>query len=78
LDFLGRHIFTAKSSFCSDASRLGSLRRPRAREPQLDLIWRIRTENPIHGNAKISMILEHDHGLNLSESTVSIKNMVQE
>jgi transposase InsO family protein len=52
------------------AKRPQSLRKPLWGEPELQLILRLRRENPTYGKAKISVILKRDHGLKLSESTV--------
>jgi putative transposase len=47
-----------------------SLRKPSWGEAEMQLILRLRRENPTYGKAKISVILKRDHCLSLSESTV--------
>jgi transposase InsO family protein len=47
-----------------------SLRKPNWGESEMQLILRLRRENPTYGKAKIAIILKRDHSLMLSESTV--------
>ena len=47
-----------------------SLRKPSWGESEMQLILRLRRENPTYGKAKIAVILKRDHSLSLSESTV--------
>lgn len=47
-----------------------SLRKPSWGESEMQLILKLRRENPTYGKAKISVILKRDHNLSLSESTV--------
>lgn len=47
-----------------------SLRKPQWGEAEMQLILRIRRENPTYGKAKVSVILKRDHGVHFSESTV--------
>jgi len=47
-----------------------TLRKPRWGESEMQMILKLRRENPTYGKAKISVILKRDHGLCLSESTV--------
>jgi transposase InsO family protein len=57
-------------------------KRPRIRcwrEPQIDLVLKIRNENPTYGRKKIAVILKRDHREFLSESTVGrILNLLKE
>lgn len=47
-----------------------SLRKPEWGESEMQLVLRIRRENPTYGKTKISVILKRDHGSQFSESTV--------
>ncbi len=47
-----------------------SLRKPNWGESEMQLILRLRRENPTYGKAKIAVILKRDHRLSLSETTV--------
>lgn len=47
-----------------------SLRKSSWGESEMQLILRLRRENPTYGKAKISVILKRDHNLMISESTV--------
>lgn len=47
-----------------------NLRKPRWGQPEMQLVLRIRRENPTYGKEKIAIILRRDHGQTLSESTV--------
>lgn len=47
-----------------------SLRKPHWGEAEMQLVLRIRRENPTYGKAKIAVILKRDHGTKFSESTV--------
>lgn len=47
-----------------------SLRKPQWGESEMQLVLRLRRENPTYGKAKIAVILKRDHGVGFSESTV--------
>lgn len=44
--------------------------KPRWREAELQLVLRVRRENPTYGKEKIAIILKRDYGATISESTV--------
>lgn len=44
--------------------------KPRWGEAELQLVLKIRRENPTYGKEKIALILKRDHGFTMSESTV--------
>ena len=46
------------------------LNKPKWGEAEMQLVLRIRRENPTYGKAKIAVILKRDHEQNISESTV--------
>ncbi|MEB3702664.1 IS481 family transposase domain protein [Candidatus Bealeia paramacronuclearis] len=61
------------------SKRPRNLNKPRWGEAELQLVLRVRRENPTYGKEKIAIILKRDHGQILSESTVgriltSLKN----
>ncbi len=52
------------------SKRPKSLRKPNWGESDIQLILRLRRENPTYGKSKIAVILKRDHNFMLSESTV--------
>lgn len=47
-----------------------ALRKPQWGESEMQLVLKLRRENPTYGKAKISVILKRDHGTQFSESTI--------
>jgi hypothetical protein len=47
-----------------------SLRKPEWGESEMQLVLKLRRENPTYGKAKITVILKRDHGSHWSESTI--------
>jgi transposase InsO family protein len=52
------------------SKRPKSLRKPLWGESEMQVVLKLRRENPTYGKAKISVILKRDHGVRISESTV--------
>jgi len=52
------------------SKRPKSLRKPLWGESEMQLVLRLRRENPTYGKAKIAVILKRDHGVCISESMV--------
>lgn len=52
------------------SKRPKSLRKPLWGESEMQVVLRLRRENPTYGKAKIAVILKRDHGISISESTV--------
>lgn len=52
------------------SKRPNSLRKLLWGESEMQVVLRLRRENPTYGKAKIAVILKRDHGVSISESTV--------
>jgi transposase InsO family protein len=64
------HLIALNKGILPPSKKPKSLRKPTWGESEIQLIRRLRKENPTYGKAKISVILKRDHSLSLSESTV--------
>ena len=52
------------------SKRPKKINKPRWREAQMQLVLKVRRENPTYGKEKIAIILKRDHAQTISESTV--------
>jgi putative transposase len=64
------HLSELEKGILPPSKRPKSLRKPQWGESEMQLVLRIRRENPTYGKAKIAVILKRDHGTQFSESTV--------
>lgn len=63
------HLAQLTKGILPPSKRPKSLRKPEWGESEMQLVLRIRKENPTYGKAKIAVILKRDHHLHISEST---------
>ncbi len=59
-----------KKGISPPTKRPKTLNKPKWGEAEMQLVLRIRRENPTYGKFKIAIILKRDHGATISESTV--------
>jgi len=61
------------------SKRPRTLRKSNIPQAHIDLILKLRKENPTYGKAKIAVIIKRDHGLIISESTVGrvLKKLIE-
>jgi putative transposase len=63
------HLKNLSLAILPPSKRPLKLNKPRWGEAELQLVLRIRREDPTYGKAKITVILKRDHDLQISEST---------
>ena len=57
-------------AFISKSKKPHNVRKSKIPQEFIDLILKLRKENPTYGKSKIVVILRRDHGINISESSV--------
>lgn len=64
------HLLELQKGILPPSKKPKNIRKPQWGESEMQLVLRLRRENPTYGKAKITIILKRDHDLHLSESTI--------